>query len=84
MARILIVDDEPDIRLSLEEDLRRQGHETESAIDRYEDLRKQKLNIGKMDLRIAAIVLQHDAILVTRNTQDFCRIPGLLLENWSE
>ena len=26
MARILIVEDEPDIVLSLEEDLRRQGH----------------------------------------------------------
>jgi DNA-binding response OmpR family regulator len=33
MARILIVDDEPDILLSLQEDLRRQGHDTTPACD---------------------------------------------------
>ena len=33
MSRILIVEDEPDIALSLEEDLRRQGHETDVAAD---------------------------------------------------
>jgi DNA-binding response OmpR family regulator len=33
MARILIVEDEPDIVLSLEEDLRRQGHQTTAAHD---------------------------------------------------
>jgi tRNA(fMet)-specific endonuclease VapC len=56
---------------------------SEAAIDRYEDLRKQKLNIGKMDLRIAAIVLEASATLVTRNTSDFSRVPGLPLENWA-
>jgi DNA-binding response OmpR family regulator len=39
MARILIVDDEPDILLSLEEDLRRQGHETTPATDGQQGLR---------------------------------------------
>lgn len=33
MARILIVEDEPDIVLSLQEDLRRQGYETDVATD---------------------------------------------------
>ncbi len=39
MARILIVEDEPDIRLSLREDLRRQGHEIVEAADGVEGLR---------------------------------------------
>jgi DNA-binding response OmpR family regulator len=33
MARILIVEDEPDIVLCLEEDLRRQGHDTRAVAD---------------------------------------------------
>src|SRR5947208_708720 len=32
---------------------------TEPAIHRYEDLRAQGLKVRKMDLRIAAIVLEH-------------------------
>ncbi len=57
---------------------------TESAINRYEDLRKQKLNIGKMDLRIAAIVLEHTAALVTRNLRDFQKVPNLAIEDRSK
>ena len=44
MARILIVEDEPDLILSLEEDLRRQGHETQLAGDGVQGLR-----LGKQD-----------------------------------
>ena len=54
------------------------------ALGRYESLKRQKLNIGKFDLRIAAIALEHDATIVTRNTQDFKRIPGLRIEDWSK
>jgi tRNA(fMet)-specific endonuclease VapC len=32
---------------------------TEAAIIRYENLKAQKLNVGKMDLRIGAIVLEY-------------------------
>jgi tRNA(fMet)-specific endonuclease VapC len=46
-------------------------------------LKTAKLNIGKTDLRIAATVLEHGAILVTRNTRDFQRVPSLVLEDWS-
>ncbi len=56
---------------------------TEAAIDRSARLRAMKLNIGKMDLAIAAIVLEHGGILATRNTRDFRRVPGLALEDWS-
>ena len=42
MARILIVEDEPDILLSLEEDLRRQGHATGAANDGEQGLRLGK------------------------------------------
>ena len=33
MRRILIVEDEPSIALALEDDLRREGYQTELAID---------------------------------------------------
>ena len=57
---------------------------TEPAILRYQDLRKLKRNAGKMDLRIAAIVLEENAILATRNVRDFQGIPGLKIEDWSK
>jgi hypothetical protein len=36
-----------------------------SAIERFDDLRTMRLNIGSMDLRIAAIVLDSGCILAT-------------------
>jgi tRNA(fMet)-specific endonuclease VapC len=56
---------------------------TEPAIERYEDLKRLKLKVKKIDLRIAAIVLQQKAVLVTRNSRDFSRISGLRIEDWS-
>lgn len=55
----------------------------EPAIARFELLRSLKLNIGGMDLRIAAIALEHNAVVVTRNARDFGRIPNLVTEDWS-
>jgi tRNA(fMet)-specific endonuclease VapC len=53
------------------------------AIERFENLRAMRLNIGAMDLRIAAIALEANNGVVTRNLRDFRRIPGLSVEDWS-
>jgi tRNA(fMet)-specific endonuclease VapC len=55
----------------------------EEAQEIFQRLRAQKVRIGTLDLRIAAVVLRHQAILVTGNRQDFEQVPGLTLENWS-
>jgi tRNA(fMet)-specific endonuclease VapC len=57
---------------------------SEDALRRRESLKSMKLGVRKMDLGIAAIVLEHGAILVTRNERDFSRIPGLTCEDWSK
>ncbi len=54
-----------------------------SAIGRYDRMAKMKLNVRKMDLRIAAIALENNATLVTRNRRDFQRVPNLTIEDWS-
>jgi tRNA(fMet)-specific endonuclease VapC len=40
--------------------------------------------IGPNDLIIAAIALAHGCTLVTHNTREFRRVPGLLLEDWHQ
>ena len=55
MARILIVEDEPDIVLSLEEDLRRQGYETTAATDGQRGLELGKQ--GSWDLILLDVML---------------------------
>ncbi len=54
-----------------------------SAIQRFQALLRQKLNVGGNDLRIAAIALDVGAIVITRNLRDFRRIPGVQCEDWS-
>jgi tRNA(fMet)-specific endonuclease VapC len=39
--------------------------------------------IGPFDLQIAAIARLHDLTLVSGNLEEFSRIPGLKIENWS-
>jgi tRNA(fMet)-specific endonuclease VapC len=56
---------------------------SESAITRFHDLLKAKLNVRANDLRIAAIALEHQATVVTRNVRDFKLVPGLTVEDWT-
>lgn len=45
-------------------------------------LERQGRTIGPYELLIAGIALAHNLTLVTRNTREFERLPGLRLENW--
>ncbi len=51
--------------------------------EQFQQLRKQYPRLDTMDLKIAAIVLTHDATLLTRNQKDFSQIQGLKIEDWS-
>lgn len=55
----------------------------DKAIAIFETLRNQKIRIGTQDLRIAAITLRWQAILVTRNRSDFSRVPSLNTLDWT-
>jgi len=48
-----------------------------------EDLRRQRIRIGTMDLRIAGIALSHNAVLLSRNLSDFGKVPSLRVEDWT-
>jgi len=45
-------------------------------------MEKDGLVCSEPDLRIAAIAIRNDLVLVTGNTRHFRRIPGLTIENW--
>jgi len=55
----------------------------ESAAVKYRELSHSRLRIGRMDLKIAAIVLAQNATLLTRNLSDFRKVPGLKVEDWT-
>ena len=54
----------------------------EPAADLFEEFRRLKIRGGTMDLKIGAIAVTQDSLLLTANTQDFEKIPGLRMENW--
>lgn len=47
-----------------------------------QELSMQGCLIGPNDLMIAAIALANDAVLVTHNQKEFCRVAGLRLTDW--
>src|SRR5580704_662436 len=55
---------------------------SEAAADQFAQLRRQKIRVGSQDLKIAAIAITEDAMLLSANQRDFQAIPGLRVENW--
>jgi tRNA(fMet)-specific endonuclease VapC len=53
------------------------------AVAVYDRIRAQGIQIGTMDLRIAAIAISRRLLLLTRNTRDFSNVPGLITEDWT-
>lgn len=49
----------------------------------HQRLRKAYPRIGNMDLKIAAVALINNAILLTRNVSDFGQIIELRTEDWT-
>ena len=47
------------------------------------ELERAGTRIGAMDLLIAAHALANDSVLVTDNSKEFRRVPGLAVEEWS-
>jgi tRNA(fMet)-specific endonuclease VapC len=55
----------------------------ERAATQLQRLRQARLGVGTMDLKIAAIVLAHKAMLITRNIVDFRKVSELNVEDWT-
>ncbi len=54
-----------------------------APISIFDDLRAQGIRLSTMDLRIASIALSCGLVLLTRNTRDFAKVPGLRIEDWT-
>ena len=58
----------------------------DAAADHFVTIRRHLESIGQMigpyDMQIAAIALANNCTLVTHNTSEFRRAPGLTLEDW--
>ncbi|MFN5763729.1 MAG: type II toxin-antitoxin system VapC family toxin [Pseudanabaena sp.] len=53
------------------------------AIAIFDEMRSQKVRVSTMDLRIAAIAISNNLVLLTRNTGDFSKVPSLITEDWT-
>lgn len=49
----------------------------------FDEMRSQKVRVATMDLRIAAIAISNNLVLLTRNTGDFSKISNLIIEDWT-
>lgn len=53
------------------------------AATTFEQLKTQRIQLAKMDARIAAIARSRGLILLTRNHRDFGKVAGLAIEDWT-
>jgi len=56
---------------------------TREAAEQFQTLRRLHCRLGTMDLKIAAIAIDRQATVITRNRRDFGRIGGLQIADWS-
>ena len=56
---------------------------SDDAQDRFDQLRKERIRIGTMDLRIASVALVEGATVLTANSRDFEKVPELSIDDWT-
>ncbi len=54
-----------------------------AAAKAFDRIRREKLRVGTSDLKIAAIAISKEAVLLSRNLKDFQRISELQVEDWT-
>jgi tRNA(fMet)-specific endonuclease VapC len=55
---------------------------TAACAAEFPSLKAAKIRVGTMDLKIASIALANGATLLTRNLDDFQKVPGLRVVDW--
>ena len=55
----------------------------QDAAAEFERLIRLKPRLGTMDLRIAAITLANNALLLSKNLTDFRKVAGLRVDDWT-
>ncbi len=49
----------------------------------FQELKRNKIRVGTMDLKIASICISQKALLISRNLSDYDQIPNLRVEDWA-
>ena len=84
MKKMLPFQDESNLLLSNIEILNFDANAAESYGKIRADLEKQETPIGPLDMMIAGHAKSLNYTVVTNNTKEFNRVPGLKFENWAE